>query len=779
MKKSISSTTILQLLLCMALAALFAWTLVWRIPNFAVFLRQSKLIWFGSTFLLLGGLFLWRRKVCFDNLALLFQRKDAGKDIQRNRLWVYLLIGLSVMILFTLHSDYFDLRFPLAVRLENTASTPVDLEALCPTDDQACFPLNTQAAAQGLAIQEQTVILHPGQVLEFETNFFFPPFRQPQAYLVFQGESLLAKIGDVEHTIAGSAEPVLFPLAQGQTLSRTWQLILLLNIATLILSSLVLPFLLIPAEILDAKKIKSFRFHILMLALILMAMLVALADDLTRVPAHTPINGLVDAFGWDWMPTLSFNSYLTYLFVGLVLLVYYLVKPVSRWLVLLIASYVFLFSFDPFFVAILLVVTVISYLTGKAIHASEDAEARKKAFNRGALSTLGMLLFFKYAPLLWSSAGVWVGADAVWKRILLPLGISFYIFTALSYLKDVQTGKAPAELHFGKFALYLAYFPKILIGPIERPNAFLAQLQEEHRFDEDRFVIALSRIGMGLAKRLLVSNRLAVIADAAFSNPAAFTSPELAVGLLAFTFQVYVDFSAYTDIAIGISALFGIQLTENFQQPYFATSIVDFWRRWHISFSSWLRDYVFLPLEFESRRVRTKSMQYFNTLITFLISGMWHGATINFLLWGGMHGLYQVGEDLLTPQQAKDVDSNVVTKLRKILVTFVLVALAWVFFRADTLQSALGYFESLFNLRTIFQFSTAQFVLDAQDFWLVMGLLPIIVLLDLLQRKHDLLAEIYAQPLLIRWVIYLLVIFGSIIFGFYGSYDVDFVYMQF
>mgnify|MGYP001590336726 CR=1 FL=1 len=172
-------------------------------------------------------------------------------------------------------------------------------------------------------------------------------------------------------------------------------------------------------------------------------------------------------------------------------------------------------------------------------------------------------------------------------------------------------------------------------------------------------------------------------------------------------------------------------------------------------------------------------MQYLNTLITFLISGMWHGATLNFLLWGGLHGVYQIGEDLLPTKSQTDENKNAVTKILRMILTFILVSLAWVLFRADTFQIALDYFETLFDFSTIFQFTATAFVLDAQDFWLAIIMLPIMLLLDLIQRKHNLLAEIYAQPMLIRWVIYLSAIFAMIIFGYYGSYDVDFVYMQF
>ena len=763
--------------LAFILAALFAWVVVWRIPDFASFGRNAKMLWFGGVFLALSGLLLWQRQALFVRFSQLFQRKQAETPLQASRLLVYGMVGVIIMILFVLHSDYFDVWFPHEISIENTSSEILSITKICPTDGEDCFTIDHLAAAQGILSEDYTTRFQPGQSLSFRQNFFFPPTRHPQAYFVCTGGPFTASIGTIEKTIS-CGDSAQFPLQQGQPISRSWLLIFALNAAALFLASILLAFLLVPVEILNPQKIKSFRFHTFILVLIVAAFGVALAVELTKVPGQPPLTGLSDVFDWEGT-TLSFNSYLTYLFIGLVLVLYYLVKPAARWLVLLTASYIFLFSFDPAFPVLLLAVTALSYRSARRMSASDDGEAKKKVFNRGALGILGILLFFKYAPLLWSSAGVWFGAPDVWRRILLPAGLSFYSFTALSYLKDVQTGKIAAENHFGKFALYLAYFPKLLIGPIERPKAFLTQLEEAHPFDDDRFVLALSRIGLGLFKRLLVSNRLAVIADTTFANPQNFSSPELVIGLLAFSLQVYIDFSAYTDIAIGISSLFGIRLSENFQQPYFAVSVVDFWRRWHISFSSWLRDYVFLPLEFETRRIRTKAMQYVNTLLTFFISGMWHGATLNFLLWGGMHGVYQVGEDILAGKREEKSTTNAVTQISKVLFTFVLVSLAWVWFRADTFQLAVDYFESMFNIHTLFQFSAQAFLLDVPDFWLVIGLLPVMLLLELIQRRHDLLAEIYAQPLLLRWAIYLFAIFAMVIFGYYGSYDIDFVYMQF
>lgn len=773
---AIDRKQIIPTLLALILAALYAWVLAWRIPNFAGFLRTTKMMWLGGVWLVLVAFLFPRRAALLDRFQELRARRNEGIRLQR--WWLVPLLALPLMVIFLYGSDYLDLAQVHKFRFENTSDAVLVLHDICTTGDERCEPISNYAEAQGITVQGRNTFLQPGETLSIEPVFFSPPNHALQVYFTCEGTAFTVSIeGSDPSPVTCEAGQHGF-LLQPMRLSRTWLAVLLLNLVTLPLASLILAFLLLPLDLLAPPKPQALSFHRFLFLLVLAAFGIALAVELTNVPVHPPLSGLRDVFDWEGI-TLSFNSYLTYLFVGLVLLVYIIVKPAARWLVLLLASYVFLFSFDPAFPVLLLAITALSYRTARQMSASEDGEQKKKLFNRGAVGILAILLFFKYAPLLWSSAGVWFGAPDVWRRILLPAGLSFYSFTALSYLKDVQTGKAPAELHFGKFALYLAYFPKLLIGPIERPKAFLAQLEQAQPFDEDRFVLALSRIGLGLFKRLLVSNRLAVIADAAFTNPHSFSSPELMIGLLAFTFQVYIDFSAYTDIAIGISSLFGIQLTENFQQPYFAVSVVDFWRRWHISFSSWLRDYVFLPLEFETRRIRTKAMQYVNTLLTFLISGMWHGATLNFLVWGGMHGVLQIGEDMLSGKQEEKSTTNAVTQLSKTLLTFGLVALAWVWFRADTFQLALDYFAGMFNIHTLFRFSTQAFLIDAPDFWLLMGLLPVMLLVDLIQRKHDLLAEIYAQPLLLRWAIYLFAIFAMIIFGYYGSYEVDFVYMQF
>lgn len=492
---------------------------------------------------------------------------------------------------------------------------------------------------------------------------------------------------------------------------------------------------------------------------------------------------------------MTFNNFPFYLFLTAVVLINYFLP--RRWVWLLISSYVFYGLFDVRFLLVLLACTLITYLTGRLIGASQSEKRKKCWMTVGAAANLSILFLFQYLSFFLNSLNVVLsGLGLRWTlrgmKLIFPLGVSFFVFQTLSYIWDVYDERHEAEKNFGHFALYVAFFPKLLSGPIERFGVFKAQIIEPKALDNQRLTDNLLRIGWGLFKKLVIADRLAVIADMVFAAPYDFAGPKLVVGLLAFTFQIYLDFSAYTDIAISTAALLGFDLVENFDRPYFAKSIMDFWRRWHISLSNWLRDYVFLPLEYRNRRRRPRQLWMIMHLVaTFLISGLWHGADWTFIVWGGLHGIYQAGE-LLT-QKARDKwivklhinRDSFIHRVFQISLTFGLVCFGWLFFRANSLAEVGRMLWSIVTLEGVktsdaWQFFDGSLGLDSQDFGLAIGALLLFILVEILQGRHNLRVILKRQSTWLRWLIYYALFFAITIFGFYGDVTgFDFVYFQF
>jgi D-alanyl-lipoteichoic acid acyltransferase DltB (MBOAT superfamily) len=288
--------------------------------------------------------------------------------------------------------------------------------------------------------------------------------------------------------------------------------------------------------------------------------------------------------------------------------------------------------------------------------------------------------------------GLNLSKDFIIIKFIVPLGISFYTLQAISYLMDIYNNVIQPERNFGQYALYLAFFPKLISGPVERGGFLLPQIEKLKPFDYQRLIDGSTRIIWGFFKKLIIADRLGVIVNTVFDSPDNYYrySPILILAVFSFSIQVYVDFSAYCDIAIGSAKILGIDLTENFNAPYLAKSVTEFWRRWHISFTSWLRDYIFIPLNFASRRKPSKLIKYLNIIIVFLVSGIWHGANFTFIIWGLLHGIYQAIEAVTLNLRNKIVKkysigrSSFSHRVFQITRTFLLVTFAWIFFRAST-----------------------------------------------------------------------------------------------
>jgi D-alanyl-lipoteichoic acid acyltransferase DltB (MBOAT superfamily) len=398
---------------------------------------------------------------------------------------------------------------------------------------------------------------------------------------------------------------------------------------------------------------------------------------------------------------LLFNSveYLL-LFLPAVVLLHFAAPPRWRWAVLLAASCVFYGRWSIPYLGLVFASTLVAYLAALAIARAESRRAQRAALALCLASMLGVLFAFKYWGFFASSAE-WVlarlGVEESFGAldVLLPVGISFYTFQAIGYVVDVYRGLRP-ETHLGRFALFKLFFPQLVAGPIERANQLLPQLREERRFDAAQLADGLQLLLWGLFKKVVIADRLALYVDAVYGNVGEHHASTFVLATYAFAVQIYCDFSGYSDIAVGSARMLGIDLMRNFRRPYFATGAQDFWRRWHISLSSWLRDYLYIPLGGNrGGAVRT----YANLFATMLLGGLWHGASWTFVVWGALHG----GALALarSTQGARDGAwhaSGAPVWLRDAwrgLVTFQFVCLCWVFFRAGSIEDALGVLASL------------------------------------------------------------------------------------
>jgi alginate O-acetyltransferase complex protein AlgI len=395
---------------------------------------------------------------------------------------------------------------------------------------------------------------------------------------------------------------------------------------------------------------------------------------------------------------MLFNSIEFIIFFPTVILLYFATPYRFRWLLLLIASYTFYMFWRVDYALLLVCSTLIDYACGRMMGSIPDElrHKRKPWLWLSLLSNLGILFTFKYFNFFSEAAGDLAAlldlnyATPVFE-ILLPMGISFYTFQTMSYSIDVYYGRIQAEKHLGIFALFVTFFPQLVAGPIERAGNLLNQLKTEHKFDYERAASGARLMAWGFFKKVVIADRLAVFVNEVYNKPGEYEGIPLILATLFFAFQIYCDFSGYSDIAIGAARIMGFQLMENFRSPYFATSIKDFWNRWHISLSTWFRDYLYLPLG--GNRV-VKWRWYYNLFIVFLVSGIWHGANWTFIIWGALHGIYLVIGNATIEERGKLTDLlrlNRLPKLHKllqVLTTFSLVCIAWVFFRANTLTDA-------------------------------------------------------------------------------------------
>jgi len=475
---------------------------------------------------------------------------------------------------------------------------------------------------------------------------------------------------------------------------------------------------------------------------------------------------------------MLFNSLDFAIFLPLVFILYWFVF--KRWLsaqnvLLLVASYVFYAWWDWRFLGLIVFSTLVDYTVARGLAKAQKPYKRKLLLGISLICNLGLLGFFKYYNFFvdswvdaWGSIGVSLSVETL--SIILPVGISFYTFQTLSYTIDVYRRQLEPTKNMVQFATYVAFFPQLVAGPIERAKQLLPQFSKPRVFDSDFAISGVSLIIWGLFKKMVVADNCAFFVNQIFDGSGGYSSAELFLGAVLFAFQIYGDFSGYSDIAIGVARLFGFNLMTNFSFPYFSRDIAEFWRRWHISLSTWFRDYLYIPLGGSRGRMW---FQIRNVFIVFLVSGFWHGANWTFIIWGGIHALLFL--PLLIGGKNRNYIDGTRMRLReapRILLTFIFVCLAWIFFRADTVTIAWTLLEDLVRFDSL---SLELFYSSSKS--LLFSAITALGILVLLFYEFRTVQKNKQEVVLSTFH----VIFIAVLIVFMGVYKnpVDFIYFQF
>ncbi len=465
---------------------------------------------------------------------------------------------------------------------------------------------------------------------------------------------------------------------------------------------------------------------------------------------------------------MLFNSVSFLIFLPVIFILYWFIinkNLKAQNILLLVASYFFYACWDYRFLFLLMFSTLLDYFSGLKMQAATDGKRKKFWFCLSIIINVGFLGIFKYynffagsfAEVL-SHTGLKVN---VWTiKVILPVGISFYTFHGLSYVIDIYKNRIKPETNFVDYAVFVSFFPLLVAGPIERATHLLPQVKQQRRFDYTKAVDGLRQILWGLFKKVVIADNCADFANLIFNNSAAYSGSTLALGALFFTFQIYCDFSGYSDIALGTARLFGIELLRNFAFPYFSRDIAEFWRRWHISLSSWFRDYLYVPLG--GSRGNTW-MKVRNTFIIFIVSGFWHGANWTFIAWGALNAVYFL--PILLLSRNRDNIGTVAPgklfpsfrELVAMIVTFSLTVIAWIFFRAESLHHAFSYIGGMFSTSLL---SSPDF-LGKKIAMLVLALCLFFIVIEWLGRESQYaIAKLgFNWPRPIRWGFYSFLIF--------------------
>lgn len=471
---------------------------------------------------------------------------------------------------------------------------------------------------------------------------------------------------------------------------------------------------------------------------------------------------------------MSFSSISFLIFMVAVFIIYWVLPHKFRWVALLAANVIFYASYEARFLLLILLLTLVSYFC--AILMEKYANRKKLILVISVVFTLLFLVYYKYTGFALDSVYkvlnlLAIPFSKVTLKLIQPIGISFFSFQIIGYLTDVYRGKQKAVTNLGIYAVFVSFFPNITSGPIERADHFIPQLYEEKKFDYEDGVYSSTLLLIGLIKKIVIADSLSKYVDAVFNNVHAGNGWSFIISAILFSIQIYCDFSGYSDMALGVAGLLGFKLIGNFKQPYFAASIKEFWAGWHISLSTWLRDYIYIPL---GGNRCSKLRRNFNLLVTFLVSGLWHGANWTFILWGGIHGFAQIIENTLHEIRR----NKKMNKAVRHVITLVVVCIAWIFFRANSISDA-GYI--IFNLIRVGSLRDALTFMGMSGMSVLKVIIMIVLLTvyDYFSRKNDLIYKFRELKLPIRWAAYVLAAVLVIVVKLHNGADASFIYFKF
>lgn len=494
---------------------------------------------------------------------------------------------------------------------------------------------------------------------------------------------------------------------------------------------------------------------------------------------------------------MLFNSFTFFVLFCIVLIGYPLAPAKYRHLFLLAVSLIFYMGWSVKYLLLILLSIITTYFCGLLLERQKEIKKKKYVLAGCMVINLAILFFFKYFNFFTSNIDMLLLAMGMQPTntrfdVLLPVGISFYTFQALGYIIDVYRGDIQSEKSFTKYALFVSFFPQLVAGPIERSKNLLNQVQNLSNRKAYQFELVKSGLIMmiwGYFMKVVIADRVAVLVDYVYNSYWLYGSFALIVATVGFAIQIYCDFASYSTIAIGASKVLGFSLMENFNTPYFSCSIKEFWRRWHISLSTWFRDYLYIPLGgSRCSNLRNK----LNLMIVFIVSGLWHGANWTYMAWGGLHGGYQIVGNLLEPLRKKIIKATNMNidcfsyRFGRGIITFILVCFAWIFFRAETITDAWNIIVRMvtnIDLWSIFNGSIYDLGLARQEFNILIISMAILFIVDFVKySSHKNLDEaLFDQNLWFRWTVLIGLIMWIIIFGMYGpSFDAQaFIYFQF
>jgi alginate O-acetyltransferase complex protein AlgI len=476
---------------------------------------------------------------------------------------------------------------------------------------------------------------------------------------------------------------------------------------------------------------------------------------------------------------MVFNSFNFLLFFSIFAALYFLLNHKHRWMLLLIGSGIFYSFFSLYGIALFIIVIIFNYFSGLAI---ERANGKNLPLIISCVFNVGWLVLFKYFNFFNSNLSELLhffgsGNPVPFLHWIMPVGISYYIFQAIGYNFDVSREIQPAEKRFGIFAAYFLFFPKVALGPVERPRNLVPQFDDRHDFDYARVTSGLKLMAWGFFKKVVIADRLSIFVSHVFDNPTSYSGLPLILAGLFFIFQLYADFSGYTDIALGAAEILGFKMMKNFNRPFASTSVTEFWQRWHMSFSTWLYEYLYTPIAMLKREWGKWGMVY-AIMITFTLCGLWHGAGWLFLIWGIINGIV-LSYEVLTVKFRKKISRQIPFKLYNGLswaITFLFLCLSASFSRSNNVHDALYFMSHLFKSPPV-QVDIFSLGLDPVNFFTAIASIIFMEIVQYYQSRGSIREMIAAKPLVIRWSIYCFALLLILNFGVFETNS--FIYIQF